>query len=274
MFGRLAGVIIRRQFSYTAETLKGHSKWQNIKDTKGKNDQARSLKTNQLLKKVKSAAQSGGFDLKLNRKLADLQQEFRSAGLSLDSFNSYLTKLKSKPDLTFHFDMIGPSGSFFIIEAEGDSKSKIQGSITKALKKIGHFRYAPDSLMNRFEEKGIVRIDGKSAEGKEVKVEDVEELAIELDCEEVAKVDEEDGPKLEFTTEVGNLNKVESALSQQGYNVEMAESQLIPLHPVIISDAEATIVGQFYEQLQEIEEIKQIFDNVESQAPQQASASA
>uniref|UniRef100_A0A914ZCD9 Uncharacterized protein n=1 Tax=Panagrolaimus superbus TaxID=310955 RepID=A0A914ZCD9_9BILA len=274
MFGRLAGVVTRRQFSYTAETLKGHSKWQNIKDTKGKNDQARSQRTNAILKKVKVATQSGGFDLKLNRKLADLQQEFRAAGLSLDTFNGYLTKLKNKPEVTFYFDMIGPSGSFFIIEAEGENKNKIQSYITKALKKIGHFRFAPDSLMNRFEEKGIIRIDGKSAEGKEIKVEDVEELAIELDCEEVVKVDEEDGPKLEFTTEIGNLNNVENALTQQGYNVELAESQLIPLHAVSISDAEATIVGQFYDQLQEIEEIKQIFDNVESSAPQQAAATA
>jgi translational activator of cytochrome c oxidase 1 len=273
MLGRLAGVITRRQFSYTAEALKGHSKWQNIKAVKGKNDQLRSQKTNQLLKKVKTAAQQGGFDIKLNRKLADAQQEFRAAGLSLDTFNGYLTKLKNKPDLTFHFDMIGPSGSFFIIEAEGENKSKIQSSITKALKKIGHFRFAPDSLMSRFEEKGIIQIDGKKGE-KEIKVEDVEELAIELDCEEVVKIDEEDGPKLEFTTEIGNLNKVENALTEQGYTVELAEAQLIPLHPVPISDSDAAIVEKFYEQLQEIEEIKQIFDNVETSVPQQSAAVA
>jgi translational activator of cytochrome c oxidase 1 len=272
MLYRLAGIVNRRQFSYTAEALKGHSKWQNIKDVKGKNDMARSQKTNALLKRVKTAAQNGGYDLKLNRKLADLQQEFRNAGLSLETFNAYLLKLKNKPDLTFHFDLIGPSGSFFIIEAEGENKGKIQSSITKALKKVGHFRYANDSLLNRFDEKGIVRIDAKSSDGKSIDVEDVEELAIELDCEEVVKIDEEDGPKLEFTTEVGSLNKVESSLTQKGFTIELAEAQLIPIHPIPMSETDASIVEKFYEQLQEVEEVKQIFDNIATSEPQKASA--
>lgn len=57
-------------------------------------DMIKSQKTNFLLRKVKSAVQKGGFDLKLNKELAALQQQFRSEGLSLDSFNSYLLKLK------------------------------------------------------------------------------------------------------------------------------------------------------------------------------------
>lgn len=61
---------------------------------KGKMDMIKSQKTNFLLRKVKSAVQKGGFDLKLNKELAALQQQFRSEGLSLDSFNSYLLKLK------------------------------------------------------------------------------------------------------------------------------------------------------------------------------------
>uniref|UniRef100_A0A7E4ZT02 Transcriptional regulatory protein n=1 Tax=Panagrellus redivivus TaxID=6233 RepID=A0A7E4ZT02_PANRE len=272
--GRLvAAPLSRRQLSLSAELLKGHSKWQNIKATKGKNDLLKSQKTNLLLRRVKTAVSTGGYDLKLNRKLADLQLEFKSLGLSLDTFNNYLVKLKNKPDLTFHYDLIGPSGSFFIIEAEGENKSKIQSQIAKSIKKIGGFRFAADSLQNRFEAKGIVHISAKTADGKTLKVEDVEELAIELDCEEVTALND-DGEKLEFTTEPNNVSKLESELAAKGYTIELAETQLIPLHAITVSEAESTLVEKFYEALQDVEEVKQIFDNIDSSEGTAAAATA
>ena len=150
--GRALLLLPRRGFVTSPTILKGHSKWQNIKATKGKNDLLKSQKMNTLLKRVKTVVRQEGFDPKLNRKLADLQLEFKAAGLSLDTLNNYLIKLKvgyfllllrihiktfqNKPEQTFHFDLIGPSGSFFIIEAEGDNKNKLQSSITKTLKKV------------------------------------------------------------------------------------------------------------------------------------------
>ncbi|KAE9553614.1 hypothetical protein FO519_003159 [Halicephalobus sp. NKZ332] len=272
--GRAILTLPRRSFVTSPVVLKGHSKWQNIKATKGKNDLMKSQKMNMLLRKVKTAVRQDGFDIKLNRKLADLQLEFKSAGLSLDTLNNYLVRLKSKPEQTFHFDLIGPSGSFFIIEAEGDNKNKLQSSIAKTLKKIGAFRFATDSLRNRFEEKGVVRILPKDPSGKTLRVEDVEELAIELDCEEVTKVEEEDGDRLEFTTDASNLSKVETALTEKGFSVESAETELIAIHPVTLSEVESGVVEKFYEQLQEIEEVKQIYDNLSTSEAQPASATA
>ena len=92
--GRALLLLPRRSVVTSLPVLKGHSKWQNIKATKGKNDLIKSQKMNMLLKRVKTVVRQDGFDLKLNRKLADLQLEFKAAGLSLDTFNNYLVKLK------------------------------------------------------------------------------------------------------------------------------------------------------------------------------------
>lgn len=43
---------------------------------------------------VKGAVSRGGFDLKINRELADVEQEFRAQGLPLDTFKNFLQKLK------------------------------------------------------------------------------------------------------------------------------------------------------------------------------------
>lgn len=84
----------QRCFSRGAFLLKGHSKWQNIKDTKGKNDALRARQISYLLTKVKSAVKSGGFDMKLNQQLVAVQQEFRAQSLPLETFNNYLAKMK------------------------------------------------------------------------------------------------------------------------------------------------------------------------------------
>lgn len=60
----------------------------------GKNDRMRSLAITRLLERVRVSVKKDGFDLKFNKELAGLQQEFRANSLPLDTFNGYLAKLK------------------------------------------------------------------------------------------------------------------------------------------------------------------------------------
>lgn len=129
---------------------------------------------------------------------------------------------------------------------------------------LNAFRFATDNLRNRFDEKGIVKIDSKTKDEKVLKLEDVEELAIELDCEDVSKVIEEDGEKFEFTTSPNNVTKIESTLSDKGFKIEVAETELVAHHTITLSDADSALIEKFYESLQEVEQVKQIYDNLET----------
>lgn len=90
-----------RYVCHSAVLAKGHSKWQNIKDTKQKMDKIRSQRITYLLNKMREATKSGGFDIKTNSKLIDLQNEFRAQSLPLDTFNRYLVKLKVSSQCKF-----------------------------------------------------------------------------------------------------------------------------------------------------------------------------
>uniref|UniRef100_A0A1I7ZX26 Translational activator of cytochrome c oxidase 1 n=1 Tax=Steinernema glaseri TaxID=37863 RepID=A0A1I7ZX26_9BILA len=258
------GVSGRLAIHVSAVCPKGHSKWQNIKATKGKNDMLKSRQTNYLVKKVKTVVKKGGFDLKLNKDLAAVQLEFKQNGLSLDAFNNALKRLKEKPEQTYYFDIIGPSGSLFIIETETDSKNRVSNTIQKYMNKAGGFRIAQDSIKNRFEEKGVVSTDIK-VKDKELTLEQMEEIAIELDCEEVTKTEEEEGAKFELVCEPANLSKIESKLSAQGFTIEDARVELRALHPIPLGGADSERVEKFYELLQEDESVVNIFDNIESE---------
>ncbi|WKX99577.1 hypothetical protein Q1695_014450 [Nippostrongylus brasiliensis] len=243
-------MVARRGLFATGGLFKGHSKWQNIKATKGKNDMLRSQAITTMLKKVKSAASRGGFDLKLNRELAALEQEFRAKGLPLDTFKNFLVKMKEKPEVDVTLNVIGPSGTFFVIEAETDNK------------KVGGFRFASDAaaVQSWFVQKGVVNLKPTTKEGK-LSLEKAEEIGIELDCEDVSLV-ADDEVVFELVCAPEKVSKVENALVSKGLTVESAEVQFRPLHPIEIEAEDAVKVEKLYELLQEDESIRQIFDNI------------
>ncbi|GMR41982.1 hypothetical protein PMAYCL1PPCAC_12177, partial [Pristionchus mayeri] len=260
---------LHRSISSSPITLKGHSKWQNIKATKGKNDLIKSQATNLLLRKVAAATRKGGFDLKLNRELAGLEQEFRAQGLPLDTFKAYVQRLKDKPEQPFRFEIIGPSGSFFIVETEASNRTGIAGTIQKYMNKTGGFRLAADSsaVLSWFDSKGVVLVDSVNKEGKAIPFEKAEEMGIELDCEQVEAIEGEDGKtKFEMLCEPNQLSSVEEGLSSQGLVIESAENEMRPKHPISISEADQKLVDKLYEYLQENENVKQIFDNIQPEA--------
>ncbi|VDO22966.1 unnamed protein product [Haemonchus placei] len=254
--------IARRGICFSRGLLKGHSKWQNIKETKGKNDMLRSKAITALLTKVRSAVQRGGFDTKLNRELAGLEQEFRAKGLPLDTFKKFLVKMKERPEVEVQLNVIGPSGTFFIIEAETDNKKVLENTMRKYFNKVGGFRFASEAsaVQSWFEQKGVLSVSEK-AKGESVPMEQMEEIGIELDCEDVSLVEDEHR-LYELVCEPGRLTKVETALTEKGFVVESAELQYRPLHPIHIESEDAAKVGKLYEFLQEDESIRQIYDNI------------
>uniref|UniRef100_A0A915CK97 Uncharacterized protein n=1 Tax=Parascaris univalens TaxID=6257 RepID=A0A915CK97_PARUN len=234
---------LRRNISFCTQLLKGHSKWQNIKATKGKTDMIKSQKMNFLLRKVKSAVERGGFDLKLNKELAGLQQQFRSECLSLDSFNSYLRKLKDKPEATHYFDVIGPSGSFFVIETETDSKSRMHQTIAKYMNKVGGgFRFATDTgVRRRFEEKGVIHVSDVKGTAA-VPLDVMEEVGIEFDCEDVTLVEDAGEKYFELICDLVRLQNVEHKLVARGFNVISAEVNMRALHTIAIDESDSAKV--------------------------------
>ncbi|KAJ1365886.1 hypothetical protein KIN20_026352, partial [Parelaphostrongylus tenuis] len=213
-----------------------------------------------------AAVSRGGFDPKLNKELAGLEQEFRSQGLPLDTFRNFLVKLKEKPEYEVTFNVIGPSGTFFIVEAETESRKAMENTMRKYFNKVGGFRFAsdPSAVQSWFEQKGIVNVKEVARDGV-IPLEKMEEVGIELDCEDVSLV-ESDGRTFELVCGWDKLSKVENALVDRGFNIESAEIQFRPTHPVRVDGEDAAKIGKFYDLLQEDESIRQIYDNIEPDA--------
>lgn len=93
MLSRSVRLTWQRSLSLSAAAPKGHSHWQNIKDTKEKHDRTRAKAIGTLLNKAKHYLKYG-TDLKLNKDLAAIQKEFKAQSLPLETFEKYIEKMK------------------------------------------------------------------------------------------------------------------------------------------------------------------------------------
>lgn len=123
-------------------------------------------------------------------------------------------------------------------------------------------------MRKRFDEKLVAVVNSLGEGGKELKLADVEEIGIELDCEEVEEVNdvdsEEPGLRFELTFNLQNLQKLEDDLKAKGLEVETVEKRLIPQHRVLLAAGDDALVEKFYAaMMNEVPEVKNVFNNIE-----------
>lgn len=138
---------------------------------------------------------------------------------------------------------------------------------------MGGFRFATQPLKSRFDEKAFVTVAAKKQDGSVASLEALEELGIELDCEEVSRLDEQEAG-FELVVASDRANATEEALTAQGYAVENSEVRLVPHHAVSLSAEEFRAVEKFYELVGEDEQFTQVHDNLEEEVQVQSQAAA
>ena len=98
---------------------------------------------------------------------------------------------------------------------------------------------------------------------RRVSLEEMQEVAIDVEAEEVAEAEDDDGrPGFELITDLHDLAKVESGLREKGILIREADTGFVPLHFIQIPDAERDIVGKFYEALMTEEDLTKIYTNI------------
>ncbi|VDO68596.1 unnamed protein product [Onchocerca flexuosa] len=83
-----------RRLWVSSHFMKGHSKWDNIKDTKLAASANKAKAAEQLMAKMKRIVRAGGPDLKFNKDLVQLQLEYRNANFSDDAFQRALKNVQ------------------------------------------------------------------------------------------------------------------------------------------------------------------------------------
>ncbi len=237
--------------------MAGHSHWAGIKHKKGKADKQRSKIFSKLSKEITVAAKIGDKDPELNPRLRSAVQAARSANMPKDNIERAINKSSVNAELNFEnlrYEGFGPDKVAVIVEALTDNKNRTASNIRTIFQKAGGNLGTQGSASHNFIQLGIIKIDKN-----EISEEDIFELAIHSGADECKSI----GEYHEIHCSINEIYNVKKELEKKINNFISSRIEWIPLNSVKIPKDRHEDVVNFFETLEENDDVQNIFTNAE-----------
>ena len=239
--------------------MAGHSHWAGIKHKKGKADKQRSKIFSKLSKEITVAAKLGDKDPAMNPRLRSAVQAARSANMPKDNIERAIDKSSINTELNFEnlrYEGFGPQKVAMIVETLTDNKNRTASNIRTIFQKAGGSLGTQGSASHNFNQLGIIKIDKK-----EVSDERIFELAIEAGADECkTNIDIH-----EIQCPLNEIYNVKKELEKEINNFISTEIEWIPLNSVEISKEKQEDLINFFETLEEDDDVQNIYSNAKFQ---------
>ena len=237
--------------------MAGHSHWAGIKHKKGKADKQRAKIFSKLSKEITVAAKLGDQDPNMNPRLRSAIQSARSANMPKDNIERAIDKSTVNTGSNFEnlrYEGFGPEKVAVIIETLTDNKNRTASNIRTIFQKAGGSLGTQGSASHNFNQKGVIKIDKK-----EISLEEIFELAIDSGADDCFT--REDVHVIHCSK--NEIYVVKKNLEKRVKNFISTEIEWIPLTSVQVSkDLEKNVI-EFFETLEEDDDVQNIFSNVE-----------
>ncbi len=235
--------------------MAGHSHWAGIKHKKGKADKLRSKIFSKLSKEITVAAKLGDKDPSMNPRLRSAIQAARSANMPKDNIERAINKSSINAELNFEslrYEGFGPEKVAVIVEALTDNKNRTASKIRTIFQKAGGSLGTQGSASHNFIQLGIIKIDKK-----EVSDDRILELAIEAGANECISSDN----LHEIHCPVSEIYNVKKELEKEINNFISTEIEWVPLNSVKISKEKNEDLINFFETLEDDDDVQNIYSN-------------
>ena len=237
--------------------MAGHSHWAGIKHKKGKADKIRSKIFSKLSKEITVAAKLGDKDPTMNPRLRSAIQAARSANMPKDNIERAIDKSSINTEQNFEnlrYEGFGPERIAVIVEALTDNKNRTASKIRTIFQKAGGSLGTQGSASHNFNQLGVIKIDKK-----EVTDERIFELAIDAGADECKSNNEFH----EIHCPVNEIYNVKKELEKEIENFISTEIEWIPLNNVVVSKEKNDDLINFFETLEEDDDIQNVYSNAE-----------
>ena len=237
--------------------MAGHSHWAGIKHKKGKADQQRSKIFSKLSKEITVAAKLGDKDPSMNPRLRSAIQAARSANMPKDNIERAIDKSSNNTEQNFEnlrYEGFGPERVAVIIEALTDNKNRTASKIRTIFQKAGGSLGTQGSTSHNFNQIGVIKIDKK-----EISDERILELAIDAGADDCVSKNNFH----EIHCSINEIYKVKKELEKDINNFISTEIEWIPLNNVEISKEKNDDLVNFFEALEDDDDVQNIYSNAE-----------
>ena len=203
--------------------MAGHSKWASIKHSKGKADKQRSKIFSKLSKEITVA---------IDKSSVNTSSNFEN----------------------LRYEGFGPDKVAVIVETLTDNKNRTASNIRTIFQKAGGSLGTQGSAAHNFNQMGVIKI-----KKNEISEEEILELAIESGAEECVTRNE----LHEIQCAVNEIYNVKKNLERKINNFVSTEIEWIPLNSIQVSKEQEENLIEFFETLEDDDDVQNIFSNVE-----------
>jgi YebC/PmpR family DNA-binding regulatory protein len=243
--------------------MSGHSKWAQIRRSKGVNDARRGQLFTRLGREIVVAVREGGSgDPSANFRLRMAVQRARDANMPLENIERTIkralggTEGANLEEITY--EGYGPGGTAVLVQTLTENRNRTVAEVRNAFNRNGGNLGENGCVDWLFEAKGILEI---GLNGK-----DPDELALEvldMGADDVEPVTPDD-TSLTAYTDPADLEKIRQQLEAKGYRVLKAESSMVPKTKVELTDEKvAHQVMRLIEKLEDLDDVQNVYTNAD-----------
>jgi YebC/PmpR family DNA-binding regulatory protein len=237
--------------------MSGHSKWASIKHKKGALDAKRGKLFTKLIREITVAAREGGGDPMSNPRLRLAIQKAKDANMPADNIERGVKKgtgeLEGVSYENISFEGYAVGGVAVIVDVLTDNRNRATSSVRAAFAKRGGNMAGAGSVSFQFDKKGIFIV--KKSQMSE---EQILDIVLEAGAEDMKA--EED--IYEVVCAVQDFDRVRTALSEKGIDVESAELIMLPKTTVKVDDiAVARKILTLVDDLEDNDDVQNVYCN-------------
>jgi YebC/PmpR family DNA-binding regulatory protein len=238
--------------------MSGHSKWNNIKQTKGKMDALRGKLFTKYGKIISVAVKLGGADPNSNPKLRDAIAKAKANNMPNDNISRCIKKASGEAgggnyeEITYEGYGIG--GSAVIVNCLTDNKNRTAGDVRHAFDKHGGSIGGSNCVSFMFDRLGQIVIDKNCGHTED----EILEWGLEAGADDVITDDE----VYTVVTTPSNFNAVRDYLEEKGISFLSADVNLIPQSYVDLDDDKYAVFQKMLDELEENDDVQDVYHNV------------
>lgn len=241
--------------------MAGHSKWANIKRQKARVDAKKGKTYTQISRAIIVAVRNGIPDPAGNFQLRTAIEKAKAAGIPNDNIDRAIAKGAGTYTEDSDFEEVryegyGPGGVALLIEALTDNRNRTAADLREAFKKNGGNLGETGCVSWMFDQKGVVRLEGKIEEEKLL------EASVEGEAESYEYSDDAENPAVEVFTQTSHLETLNQVLQDYQFPVSEAELRWIPSNTVEVTDSDqARSLLKLIDMLESLDDVQNVTAN-------------
>lgn len=243
--------------------MSGHSKWAQIRRSKGVNDARRGQLFTRLGREIVVAVrEGGGGDPNANFRLRIAVQRARDANMPMDNIERTIKRAlggsegANLEEITY--EGYGPGGTAMMVQAVTENRNRTVAEVRNAFNRNGGNMGENGCVDWLFEPTGIIEVELKGHDPDELSLE-----AIDLGANDADPAGPED-EYLTIYTDPSDLEKVRKGLEGKKCTITRAENTMMAKTKVELNEEKvAHQVMRLVEKLEDLDDVQNVYTNAD-----------